>query len=208
LIGKFAFNCVKTDYPVVYMDDDQQIGLQGGSDEDEMPPEMKAHMLAAFAHHAGLGPHPGMYKGPPRRKKSDPDEITDTDRQRAEEEPLEDPPVGQELSEKTMHAAQTGGADMGLGPSGMDTVSAKQQGTLQQQAATQGAVQAQQAQAAQTPVNAPAAPVGPQGVTQPLPAQRGPQPTPSATAGLPGQGMAPPAPSGPPPEEEEEGSPQ
>jgi hypothetical protein len=29
-----------------------------------MPKEMADHMLAAFAHNAGLGPHPGKYTGP------------------------------------------------------------------------------------------------------------------------------------------------
>jgi hypothetical protein len=32
---------------------------------DAMPDEAKDHMWAAFAHSAGLGPHPGKYKGPP-----------------------------------------------------------------------------------------------------------------------------------------------
>jgi|HubBroStandDraft_6_1064221.scaffolds.fasta_scaffold1424052_1 hypothetical protein len=31
---------------------------------DAMPDELKDHMWAAFTHKAGLGPHPGIYKGP------------------------------------------------------------------------------------------------------------------------------------------------
>jgi hypothetical protein len=68
-------------------DEDQNIGFQD-PDEEEMPSEMKDYGLAAFRHAAGLGPHPGTYKGPPRRKRK-PDEPTETDRQRAAEEPIE-----------------------------------------------------------------------------------------------------------------------
>src|ERR1700746_1902285 len=87
----------------------QQIGFQGADEDDDMPPEMRDHMLAAFAHKAGLGPHPGMYKGPPRKKR-DSDEPTDTDMQRAAEEP-----IAEEASAAKMHAAQTAGST-GLGP--------------------------------------------------------------------------------------------
>jgi hypothetical protein len=151
------------------MNDDteqQQIGFQGG-DDDEMPPEMKDHMLAAFAHKAGLGPHPGIYKGPPRRKR-DRDEPTDTDMQRAAEEPIEG-----EASAKKMQAARTGGSLFGLGPSKMEQTAVQQQSTLQQAATTAGTAQAAQAQAAQVPRTPPAAPSGPEGVSQPYPAQRG-----------------------------------
>ncbi len=38
-------------------------------DEDRqheaLPEEAKDHMWAAFKHKAGIGPHPGLYKGPP-----------------------------------------------------------------------------------------------------------------------------------------------
>ena len=30
-----------------------------------VPHEMKMHMAKGFAHHAGIAPHPGEYKGPP-----------------------------------------------------------------------------------------------------------------------------------------------
>jgi hypothetical protein len=174
------------------MNDDQQIGFQGGDDEDEMPPEMKAHMLAAFAHHAGLGPHPGKYKGPPRKKR-DPDEPTDTDMQRAQEEPLE------EASAKKMRQAQ-----MGLAPSEMERAQVKQQGALQQQMATQGAMKAQQAQGGMTQAPPPQAPTGPAGTTAPYPAQAadvGPKETPETPASSGAPPSPPPAPGaqeGPP----------
>jgi hypothetical protein len=148
-------------------DTEQQIGFQGG-DDDEMPPEMKDHMLAAFAHKAGLGPHPGMYKGPPRRKRADRNEPTDTDMQRAAEEPIEG-----EAESKKMKAAHTGGSLVGLGPTEMEQTAVQQQGALQQAATTAGSAQAAQAQAAQVPRTPPAAPSGPEGVSQPYPAQRG-----------------------------------
>ena len=31
---------------------------------DELPPETVDHLIKAFAHHAGLGVHPGKYRGP------------------------------------------------------------------------------------------------------------------------------------------------
>ena len=31
---------------------------------DELPPEAVDHLIMAFAHHAGLGVHPGKYRGP------------------------------------------------------------------------------------------------------------------------------------------------
>jgi hypothetical protein len=72
-----------------------------------------------------------------------------------------------------MHAAETGGGGEGLGPEEEAQLLAKQQQTLQQQAAVQGQKQAQQAQAQQTPNAPPPAPTGAQGVTQPYPAQAG-----------------------------------
>jgi hypothetical protein len=64
-------------------------GDQEAWDKDTSP-EAKDHMLAAFKHAAGLGPHPGkkahkIARGP--RAAAD-DEITDVDRQRAYEEPI------------------------------------------------------------------------------------------------------------------------
>lgn len=34
------------------------------SEFDALSDEVKDHMWAAFAHKAGVGPHPGIYKGP------------------------------------------------------------------------------------------------------------------------------------------------
>lgn len=34
-------------------------------DWDDQPQEFKDHMLKAFVHKAGLGPHPGEYQGSP-----------------------------------------------------------------------------------------------------------------------------------------------
>jgi hypothetical protein len=165
---------------LVTMNDEQQIGLQGGDDDDEMPPEMRDHMLAAFAHKAGLGPHPGMYKGPPRRKRADRDEPTDTDMQRAAEEP-----IAEEASAAKMHAAQTAGST-GLGPTEAQQALIKQRSALRQQAAGAAAQTAAQAQAGQSAIVPPAAPSGPAGVTQPYQAQKGPQATPGPAAGQPG----------------------
>src|SRR5215475_2116056 len=33
-------------------------------DWEAMPPEMREHLWKAYQHKAGLGPHPGKYKGP------------------------------------------------------------------------------------------------------------------------------------------------
>jgi hypothetical protein len=81
-------------------------------------------------------------------------------------------------------------AQMGLAPSPMEQAQVKQQSALGQQAATQGAVQAQQAQGAQIPIQPPSAPAGPAGATAPYPAQAGevgPKETPEspATSGAP-----------------------
>jgi hypothetical protein len=111
---------------------------------------------------------------------------------------------GREASAAKMHAAQTSGGDTGLGPSDIDKAQIKQRDASQQQTATQGAQAAAQAQGAQAPVNAPAAPTGPAGVSAPYPAQRAPQPPPSATQGLPPQAPAAPGPE----EDEEQGPPQ
>jgi hypothetical protein len=140
-------------------DQDQNIGFQN-PDEDEMPSEMKEYGLAAFRHAAGFGPHPGTYQGPPRKRR-DPDE---------------EPPSGEASAEK-MHAAQTGGSP-GLGPTEAQANLAKQRAVLQQKAAQQSEVAAQQAQAQQTSPTPPPAPSGPQGVSQPYPAQAGQAPEP------------------------------
>jgi hypothetical protein len=159
---------------------EQQIGFQD-PDEEDMPSEMKDHMLAAFRHEAGLGPHPGMYKGPPRKKRT-PGEPTETDLQSAREEP-----IGGEASAAKMHAAQTGGST-GLGPTEAQQALIKQRAALQQQTTGAAAQTAAQAQGAQSAIQPPAAPSGPAGVTQPYPAQKGPQAAPGPAAGEPGPG--------------------
>jgi hypothetical protein len=143
-------------------DQDQNIGFQD-PDQEDMPSEMKDHWLAAFGHKAGQNPHPGPYKGP-KRKKADPDEPTESDRDSARQE---------EANARKMRAAQTGGGEQSLGPSQMDQAQVKQRGAMSQQAALQAAQQAQQAQGAQQPVTAPAAPAGPAGTTTTFPAQQG-----------------------------------
>jgi hypothetical protein len=94
-------------------DEDQNIGFQN-PDEDEMPSEMKYYGLAAFRHATGLGPHPGTYKGPPRRKRAE-GEPTETDHERAREEG--------EISAKKMKAAMRGGD---LGPEQFETEESQQ----------------------------------------------------------------------------------
>lgn len=42
------------------------INYPGDQDDfDDAHPDYKAHLEKAFVHAAGLGPHPGKYKGPP-----------------------------------------------------------------------------------------------------------------------------------------------
>lgn len=135
----------------------------------------------------------------------------------AVEEALNKRDAAEEASAKKMHAAQTGGGDLGtLGPTQAESQAVKQRGSLQQQATATGAMSAAQAQGAEAPVNAPPAPAGAQGETIPFSAQKGavggpgkaPQatlsPVPSAPPSAPGGG-----PAQPPPETgEEEGPPQ
>jgi len=78
-----------------------------------------------------------------------------------------------EFSDAKMHAAMTGGAGTGLGPEEEAQLLAEQQAKLQQQAAVAQQKQAQAAQMQQTSPTPPPAPSGPQGVTQPYPAQEG-----------------------------------
>lgn len=41
------------------------LNFEGDQDQfDRMPEEWKDHYLKAVVHRAGLGPHPGIYKGP------------------------------------------------------------------------------------------------------------------------------------------------
>ena len=42
---------------------------------DAMPDELKDHMWAAFTHKAGLGPHPGIYKGPQGKPEATPEAL-------------------------------------------------------------------------------------------------------------------------------------
>jgi hypothetical protein len=70
----------------------------------------------------------------------------------------------QAANAKKMHAAYKGGGDQGLGPSQMAEAAIKQRGSIASQAATAGSQEAQDAQVVQWPVNAPAAPSGPEGV--------------------------------------------
>jgi len=163
------------------MDEDQNIGFQN-PDEEEMPSEMQDYGLAAFRHAAGLGPHPGEYKGPPRKKRKE-GEPTPTDHERAREE---------EANAPKMRAAMRGGD---LGPEQFEQEQAKQTGALQQLAGAAGQQQAAQAQAGQMPVNAPPAPSGAAGVTEPYAAQAKPGAVP--TSGKMPQQQA------PPPQEEE-----
>ena len=75
-----------------------------------------------------------------------------------------------------MRAAQQGIPAESLGPSAMEQAAAKQQGAMQQQAAATGQVQATKAQAAQVGPAPPPAPGGPEGVSEPYPAERGQTP--------------------------------
>ena len=122
----------------------------------------------------------------------------------------------QEANAAKMKAAQTGGGDIGMGPSDMDQAQVKQRGSMQKQADVQDAQQAAQAQGSQAPLVAPAAPSGPAGDTSTYPAQKGavggggnaqqPGQTPPPPQGPP-PGPGGPPPSGPPPEGEEEEDP-
>jgi hypothetical protein len=163
-------------------------GDQEAWDQDTTP-EAKDHMMAAFMHAAGLGPHPGkkphkIARGP--RAATD----ADIDRQREAEEPIAE---AKEPGAKKMRAAQTAGAsETGIGPTQAEQTLVKQQGALQQQAAAAGAQQATQAQGQQTSVAPPPAPTGPQGTTTPYSSQKG-------AVGGPGITQTPPpaAPAGP-----------
>lgn len=143
-------------------DDGQGIGFQD-PDQEDMPSAMKDHWIAAFKHKAGMGPHPGAYKGP-KHPPADPDQPTESNMDSARQE---------EVNAQKMRAAQTGGGDQSLGPSDIDQAAAKQNQAASRQAAQQAAQKAAQAQAAQAPVNAPPAPSGPVGTTIPFPAQKG-----------------------------------
>jgi hypothetical protein len=56
---------------------------------NHMPEEMRHHAWAAMAHHAGLGAHPGVYRG--RQHPGVPeDAITEADRERVQESEAEE----------------------------------------------------------------------------------------------------------------------
>jgi hypothetical protein len=82
-----------------------------------------------------------------------------------------------EAGYEKMHAAQTGGGE--LGPSDIEKEQVQQSQAQAKAQATQQAAQAGQAQAQQSPVNAPPAPSSPAGVSTPYEAQNAPQPPPS-----------------------------
>lgn len=71
-----------------------QITFHGDQDDwDKAPPEWKEHVEKAFLHKAGLGAHPGKYKGPQHQIRFDQDRNvhqypteSDLARQRFEEE--------------------------------------------------------------------------------------------------------------------------
>jgi hypothetical protein len=101
-------------------------------------------------------------------------------------------------------AAKMREAQMGLAPSEMERAQVKQEGALQQQATTQGAMKAQQAQQGMIQGPPPQAPTGPMGATVPYSAQAadvGPKETPETPASSGAPPSPPPAPGpqeGPP----------
>jgi hypothetical protein len=70
-----------------------------------------------------------------------------------------------------MHAAQTSGGDIWLGPSQMGQAQIKQRGTIASKATTAGGQEAQAAQAQKPSSEPPPARAGPEGTTTPYPAQ-------------------------------------
>lgn len=47
------------------MEKSERLNFEGDQDQhDRMPEEWKDHFMKAVVHNAGLGPHPGIYKGP------------------------------------------------------------------------------------------------------------------------------------------------
>jgi hypothetical protein len=127
----------------------QEIGFDDQDAWDAAPDEAKDHLMRAFLHHAGLGPHPGKipheidYEG---ECDDDEDETSSIDE------------------------------DFGLAPDDFEEQEIKQQveleRELEKQATMQGAEKARQPQAQQAPVNAPQAPPGPQPTTAPCKGQR------------------------------------
>jgi predicted phage gp36 major capsid-like protein len=164
-------------------DDEQQFDIGNQDHFDNAPEEWHDHLTAAILHKAGMGPHPGKYKGRQPQPPSD-DAITEGDLQRVREEGLERHLANREAHASKMKAAQTGGS---LAPSEMEKTAATQAGAISQQAGAAGDVQAAQAQGAQAPIAPPpAAPGGPVGQTQPYAAQRGETPP-----GVPEKGSGP-----------------
>jgi hypothetical protein len=90
---------------------ESQINFQGDQDDHEdAPPGYKDHLEKAFVHKAGLGPHPGKYRGPKHELRHGPAreeraEPTESDIARLVEE--EHPGETQELLEKREAAEPT-----------------------------------------------------------------------------------------------------
>lgn len=178
-------------------EDEQQFDIGNQDHFDNAPDEFKEHLTSAFIHAAGKGQHPGKYAGPKPGRPPE-DAITEADLQRQHE-----------ASYTKMRAAQTGGSP-GLGPTEAEQTLAKQQASLQQQAASAGAAGAQQAQAGQSgQPTPPPAPTGSAGVTTPYPAQKGAvggagQAPQGAAGGSPAEGGPPEAPPEAPAGEEQQ----
>jgi hypothetical protein len=83
----------------------------------------------------------------------------------AVEEALNKRQAAREANAKKMRAAQTGGGDIGLGPSQIDQDAIKQRGAIASQAATAGSQEAQAAQAQHPSSEPPPAPAGTEGTT-------------------------------------------
>ena len=86
----------------------------------------------------------------------------------AVEEALNKRQAAREANAKNMRVAQTGGGDIGLGPSQIDQHAIKQRGDIASQAATGGSQEAQAAQARQPSLEPPPVPAGPERGPRPL----------------------------------------
>lgn len=62
----------------------EDLDLENQDHYDAMPQEMKDHLWAALLHEAGMGPHPGKYKGPEFKGVPE-DAVTEADEQRVRE---------------------------------------------------------------------------------------------------------------------------
>ena len=166
-------------------DDDKQFDIGNQDHFDHAPDELKDHLVQAFVHAAGKGKHPGKYAGPQPEPPPD-DAITEADLQRTHE--------SEEASAKKMHAAQTGGSGISLGPSQIEQQAVKQRTAINQQSDLQASQQAQQVAGQQVPSQPPPAPTGPQGTSIPYSTQKG-------AVGGPGNAPKPQAPAQPSPDQ-------